>query len=234
MNTLNSLNSGNSYKFQLLAGINLDTIPDNRRLIRVVYRSNSEKARLAGSKKESQGVIVPVISTTLADDPIVRSWIVMHMNKIQDDIARAVYESGRTYLVDSDIDSVAIMTSITTIMSDERAASIRLSGKSIIAWYDKYMATVLSQHLANKLSCTVSDIRVIKVVKAYCDAFMLLAGKSKIEDAKLDNLTKAIEILISNVIDMDTECNVMVDRLLSAIDTNSKMVMPSTDMLSLI
>jgi hypothetical protein len=232
-----------TYKFELLAGINLDAIPADHRLIRIVYRSDSDKAKQVG-KKNSVGVVVPVITPTMIQaliapdstgNPLLlpshmASWIINSICKVQDDIARTRYEAGDAMLDDSYIDIRSIDSAIKVSVNKERAAVLRISDKSIKSWFDAHATKPLAAYFADTLRIAPDSLKIGKIVEAYKNNMALLAGRSPMESSKLDNLTKALEIVIKHVSFIDDTG--MVDKLLERISVLSEIT--DDDMLSII
>ena len=230
-----AIGSATSAPFQLLAGIDADKIPKGYRLIRIVFRADSNAAKEVG-KKLSQGVIVPIISKEaicqmMNTDSLPETmlyWIVTHLAKIQDDIARKVYESGASKLEFASIDYTAMNAAIDGIVNAERAAAFRLSGDSIAQWYDVAIAPALSTMFATRLGIPADSIKVSGIVKAYRDNFRLLAGKSPLAEDKAINLVKALDMAIPAYAG-----DMMHERLLSRIDILTKLQDDSDLMLNI-
>jgi hypothetical protein len=234
------MNTQQSSQFQLLAGINLDSIPASSRLIRITYRNDSNAAKEIG-KKLSQGIIVPLISdqdilgavnsVSMPDTMI--SWIRGHMEGIQDSIARTAYESGANELLYHSIAMSAINTEIDSRINAEKARAFRLSGDAIGKWFDTYMTQPLSAHFGARLQLPSSDTKITKVILAYKANMVLLAGKSPIPSDKLDNLERALEIgLAAHEHESEHEHITMIEKLHSRI--TSLRGVSDDDMLSLI
>jgi len=230
-----AISSPTSAPFQLLAGIDADKIPVGHRLIRIVFRADSNAAKEVG-KKLSQGVIVPAITrdticymmNTESLPETMLAWIGSHLAKIQDDIARKVYDSGCTKLEFSSIDFTAMNEAIDGIVNAERVAAFRLSGDSIAQWYDVAIAPALSTMFASRLGIPADSIKVSGIVKAYRDNFRLLAGKSPLAEDKAMNLVKALDMAIPAYAG-----DMMHERLLSRIDTLTKLQDDSNLMLNI-
>lgn len=236
-----------TYKFELLAGMNLESTPSDHRLIRIVYRSDSDKAKSVG-KKDSQGVIVPIITREMVYNLVeplntgldtvnnvqlsdyIADWIISHCNKIQDDIARSRFEAGDKELADNYISMEAIHNAIKGIVSKERASVLRISDKSVKSWFDSHATKPLSVYFADKLGIAEDSVKISKVVEAYKSNMALLAGRTPIESSKLENLTKALEIIISSTGFQDDSG--MVNKLLERIEILSEIT--DDDMLSIV
>lgn len=234
MNTVTTVSA--QYQFQLLAGIDLDKVPASHRVIRVVFRADSDKAKEVG-KKSSMGVIVPALTSAdilellgTAKDavlyPDMVQWVISGAHKIQEGIARAVLESGSRVLSAQDISINAIAAIITRTVNAERAESVRLSGASITAWYEAHVAPALVQLFSTRMGCEADDVRVLKITRAYGESFQLLAGKGKLKEDVAINLLKAIELATC------PDGDVMRDKLLARIEVLTQVV--ETDLLAAI
>lgn len=224
-----------SAPFMLLAGINLDAIPSGHRLIRVTYRNDSNAAKDIG-KKESQGVIVQVISHadvctamnahTMPDTMI--AWVSSHMAKIQDEIARNSYESQvasgitKPSLEYADISITAINKAIDSKVNAERVAAFRLSKAAISEWYIATLSPLLAQLFSDRLGLPTDSRKIVGILDAYNQSFQLLAGRNPLDMDKATNLIKALDMIPSSHASIEST-DMMTSKLLERIELLTSM-----------
>lgn len=224
MNTLDNTTAtadSNAYTFTLLAAIDADKIPADKRLCRMVWKL-TPAMRAAGktTKRDSLGAGIDKLKledifNVLESQQLIAGWIRGKFEEVQDTLIREALGDFGTSVTRESICLDKIVDHIIASQSRERATSSRLSAQSIKDWFAGY-ASVIAQAVATKTGLSADSDKVCKVVAAFADNLALLAGKKKLDTTRAEQLLKALDIISASL--QESEQDSMIDTLFDRIE----------------
>ncbi len=183
------------YTVAALADVSKKECATGMRLARIIRKASAKDS----NGMESQGVQVPVI--TCADDyyadTVVGEYLRNCLHDVQDKMIRAITDSGRGIITDSDLDVVAMRAYLEA--TDDNVG--RLSKDKIVGWFDTELQDSLVLAFSEKLGVgsepTQDQLtKLEQVTKQYRDCFAQLAGKQPNVAPKVgENLLKALDMI---------------------------------------
>jgi len=198
LDTNASLDVVTKISFTALAGIDADKCPAGSRLCKVLYKEEKINGVKTGKKRASLGAFIPMLSASsvlMCDDKKLAEWIEGKFMDVQDKMIRARLDVKDC----ADKCYVPTLSEVIEACKKEGESDGRrnvLSAEAIKEWFiSGGMRDALREAFAAKLGSTKEDMRVRKVVDAYGENMALLAGKTVIPDAVLENLVKAMDVL---------------------------------------
>lgn len=183
------------YTAVALADIAKKNVPADMRLARVIRKSSAKDS----NGMESQGVHIPayIFDAQHMQSDILRAYVEQCMMDAQDKMVRAITDSGRNIITDSDICADAIAEYLAA--TDENIG--RISGDKVAKWYDDAVAATLCLTFCEKLGIgeqptAEESAKIDKILNQYKDCFASMAGKKpQCSELVGSNLLKALDMI---------------------------------------
>jgi len=185
-----------------------------QRLAVVNYRTD----KVTGIKKDSVCVSLPTISAEeiTANLNSLLPAITVYLNKVQDDMVRAIAESGSKFVKTNEVDITAIIASL----ADSDSSGNRLTKESIGNWFDANISETLMVTLADKLGLSddASDedlAKVSAITNEYKEKISALAGGKTSYTPKIaESLKKCVALAGSDDL-LASKFMVKLDKMIS-------------------
>lgn len=184
------------YTASKLEDLSKKEIPQGFRLARIIRKNTKETPNAV-----SQAVFVPapIDSAAWMGNQVIAEAVQNYMQGLQDKCIRAVLDSGRNIITDTDIS----MDAVASYLEENDETLGRLSKDSITEWYNKEVSDTLTLAFADKLGIgdNPTDAETKKLDQLnnqYLACFQKLAGKNlsgALPDNVVANLEKALDMI---------------------------------------